>query len=362
MGGLCSNSGTSSAANVTFPVSESKEPFIDPKPDIIPDPATLSLHEQIPLNPEFCLSVDCDNSNNKEKFLSGLSTFIESAKQFYADKIETDNESKESNGGSNKYGHIKNSVISIDIPNNDNNPKISGILTLGLVCQYILLNRSFAMKIALKPLFIGDDDDGNDGNDGRNCNISFGVEEMSSEYVSLAKVSKNDSKWKEILSSQGIESKHGLLCDYRKYETYIRMIHMHTHFNKNNHSTALGVFESLKAFLINNNCKIEDRQILYRKNGPHNVWNWQIYTRDDYTFGLSLIWLILNMSNSNDNCIYHPFHVRTYDNNEKINTPQMNEFFDHSVRLGWVGKSDPLPLDIDFFVKWHIKLLQLDNQ
>ena len=122
----------------------------------------------------------------------------------------------------------------------------------------------------------------------------------------------------------------------------IKVYHIHTHFNDKSELRAIQLHRAIIRFLEERNENIVNKgNIRYTKNGPHNVWNWEIHL-DHNSFsalGAVITFLAINQSEH----IYHPFHCRTYD------CHTYNEFYDHIDRLAWIGKIDPIPLDVKFF-------------
>lgn len=328
MGNQCSQNASKQSSSIT-----QTPPLIDPKPDTIPEPAALDLVNTLPQNVQFKLTIKYSNITVTDRFVSGLKLFIQTAIKWYdkqtANDQEEENDSKQSisnkifinlateNDKASYLGNEKSTVTG----------QIFGVITLGLVTQYILLNRPFLMQITLEPMW--------------NCKtsniITFGIEPVFTNKRNIDYLTK----------CRQLNESIAMITDWNEFEKYIKMIHVHAHFDKKIHRVALGVYQSLLNFLKNKLNKynqfenlIKDKRVVYHKNGPHNCWNWQIYTKDSFSFGCMLIWLIENRQKN----MYHPFHIRTYDH-----IPD-NEYHDHVLRLGWIGPSDNIhPLDVDFF-------------
>eukprot|EP01124_Arcella_intermedia_P008324 TRINITY_DN15224_c0_g1_i1.p1 TRINITY_DN15224_c0_g1~~TRINITY_DN15224_c0_g1_i1.p1 ORF type:complete len:155 (+),score=31.80 TRINITY_DN15224_c0_g1_i1:36-467(+) len=123
----------------------------------------------------------------------------------------------------------------------------------------------------------------------------------------------------------------------------IRMFHLHTHFDDKSEKIAIMLYQALNTF-IKTDLQYEspNSRVVYQKNGPHDKFNWEVYffSKSYKELACSILFILANTSKE----LYHPFHCRTFDGRNK-----KNEFDDHSIRLGWIGKADEYPLDIDFF-------------
>lgn len=126
----------------------------------------------------------------------------------------------------------------------------------------------------------------------------------------------------------------------------IRVIHIHAHFDKSSESFALKLFKDIK--IVVGSTEITSSAVRYQKNGPHDKNSWEIHVRDRKALGRAVVFLAENSLHEE---VFHPFHCRTFDSDSKMKPIKDNEYNDHVYRLGWIGKVDPLPLDINFFKK-----------
>eukprot|EP01083_Nonionella_stella_P136588 415704_1 len=200
--------------------------------------------------------------------------------------------------------------------------EFSSVITLGLVVQFIFVNRSLYLVLEIKPI------------DWKGKTIAFGH-----------KSSKAYSKYMDdvILKQhhQGYQSKRGYLTDHHIEDSHINKVHFHCHFSPDTLTLAANLYSLLNTHLTEFNCKIHSKSFLYHQNGPHVCWNWQIFVVHAESIGRCLCFLMANIPNTKN--IYFPFHSRTFD------FVPHNRFLDHCVRMGFIHNPDPIPLYVDFF-------------
>lgn len=74
----------------------------------------------------------------------------------------------------------------------------------------------------------------------------------------------------------------GLITDLDVMKEHLDLYHIHLHFYESSHAYGLGIRESLLNDLKINGLEVLSSFVLYRINGPHTYWHWQIYTKDVY--------------------------------------------------------------------------------
>ena len=288
-------------------------------------PQHIPTPKEIPINqynkvPNFEIIIDVSTTeysiNEKEqqftlkqianKFINGLCQFIQQQHQI-----------NESDDDINETANILHQISESNIVG-IHKYKGKGLLTLGLVLQFIMINRPHFLSVIINPQWFISNDDNNDY-------ITFGVEQVDTFFPD------------DLINIQGPPFKDII---YDGYVEIIRSFHLHCHFYDNGHSEALGLHIALDKHL---NDSVKSKSILYRKNGPHNGWNWQIYIKGDDVYNLAKG--VCFMSVNKQKGSYLLFHARTYDKDIRN-----NEWSDHAVRLAWIGVGDTTQkLDVDFF-------------
>jgi len=89
---------------------------------------------------------------------------------------------------------------------------------------------------------------------------------------------------------------------------------------------------------------VTQHTVCYLKNGPHDKWSWLVYVDEPRAVGIGVSYLMKEklIPENNEN-LYLLFHCRTHD------IDITNEYYDHVLRLAWIGRVDPQPLDVRFF-------------
>lgn len=88
---------------------------------------------------------------------------------------------------------------------------------------------------------------------------------------------------------------------------------------------------------------VKHRRIWHGKNGPHNKWSWEIHVATVQRLEDAILFLAVNGTAIPG--LHFPFHCRTFDRAD-----DKNEYFDHAMRLGWIGAPDTSnTFDINFF-------------
>eukprot|EP01084_Bolivina_argentea_P171039 296334_1 len=295
-------------------------PAIPPAPKVRPNNLTMKANEY-PTIPSFQLII---HSINKDPYIPQDRTkkdinheIIDIAKEFELQLKKYLATSQRNEAYKIYYPCIKKTQYN----KNTILLEFHGIITLGLIIQFIFLNRSINLNLTIKPInFNGK-------------TVTFGFHpKLISKYI-------NNIVLKQY--HQGYKSERGYLIDKQIEDTYIDKVHFHCHFNESTHLIALNLYKLLIEHLNEYNCTIYSRSLLYQQNGPHICWNWQVFVLYPESIGRCIGFLMANIPDKKN--IYFPFHSRTFD------FVTSNRFIDHCLRVGWIYSSDPMPLYVDFF-------------
>lgn len=301
-----------------------KWPEIPTPPKVAPSQESLNMEpKEYPLHPQFELSI---YTVNKHAYIPMNRTQTEISTEISKIAKEFETALKEYLSSSRKHDAYKifdprikktfyfKNFISLEF---------HGLITLGLIIQFIFVNRSINLKLQIKPL-----------NFGNGQSISFGERPyLISKYIDDVILSEYH---------QGYNSKRGFLTDCDTVELYIDKVHFHCHFKPKTHLLALNLYKALISHLNEYNNTIYSKSCLYYANGPHVCWNWQIFVLYPESIARCICFLMVNVPHKNKD-IYFPFHSRTFD------FVSNNRFLDHCLRVGWINNPDPIPLYVDFF-------------
>jgi aromatic ring-cleaving dioxygenase len=118
----------------------------------------------------------------------------------------------------------------------------------------------------------------------------------------------------------------------------IEIYHLHCHFSATSEPCALGLLESTKAAICGSGAgtALHDH-VWHEKNGPHDVWSWELWVEDTPTLGVAVVHF-MNATEQRKQGLHLLLHADTDQ-----------EYTDHAGRMCWVGDVDPIPLDLPFF-------------
>ena len=108
-------------------------------------------------------------------------------------------------------------------------------------------------------------------------------------------------------------------------EQFVEVFHVHCHFNKETEDDAVRILKKLEA-----NPYVIHTHVWHEKNGPHDLWSWELWVEQPLHLGLIISELLPIKEHA---FCFHP------DTND--------EYSDHSGRMFWIGEPDPL--DLAFF-------------
>jgi aromatic ring-cleaving dioxygenase len=126
----------------------------------------------------------------------------------------------------------------------------------------------------------------------------------------------------------------------------VEIYHLHCHFGGPGQrpgpgleECALDLLESTKAAIrrLRHGGVPLHEHVWHEKNGPHDVWSWELWVEDQPTLGVAVAHFMSATEQSK-----RGLHLLLHADTDQ-------EYTDHAGRLCWVGAVDPVPLDLLFF-------------
>lgn len=285
---------------------------VDLKEEIIkPEPAKLSINS-FPQNPSFEFIIDFGGND------TDIPDDIEIKESKESEEIDLKQAAQTFIFALSDYLHDQHQISFFDKSKIEENTKESvinynfeGILCLGLIVEFSVLNRPHNLKIKIVPQFEMDN---------AVCiTLGYGPKFKTSQAHNL--LNKQGPPYHDIITNM---------------KTRIHSYHLHCHFYKENgHSEALGLYNNLLDYFGKEKVRVIGKDIMYSANGPHTCWNWQIFVEDAKSLGYGLCFLCVN--GQQDKGVFLPFHARCYDIE---GNGDLDAYLDHTLRLGWIGTID----------------------
>jgi aromatic ring-cleaving dioxygenase len=227
----------------------------------------------------------------------------------------------------------------------------------GWALGWIMCNRPAALGVTLTPR---DDDDCDDGDNHRQALISAVHFPPATVQVSFANRPTMDTDPTSSIEvfhlhchfqgSQGSQGSQGQTKSQTKSQT--------PGVVASSEAAALRVLEDTKAAIRAGGSTPLHDHVWHEKNGPHDPWSWELWVEDTEALGhAALHFLRVATAAGEDGAAGRSHSAGRHGAGSgadeglyfAIHCDTGQEYTDHAARMCWVGRTDPLPLDLHFF-------------
>ena len=227
----------------------------------------------------------------------------------------------------------------------------------GWALGWIMCNRPAALGVTLKPRDDDDDDNDDDGDDGDNqrqasaAAVHFPPATVPVSFANRPTMDTDPTSAVEVFhlhchfqNPQGSQGSQGQTKSQTKSQT--------PGVIASSEAAALRVLEDTKAAIRAGGSTPLHDHVWHGKNGPHDPWSWELWVEDTEALGHAALHFLRvataaagsdgagsdGAGSGADEGLYFAIHCDTDQ-----------EYTDHAARMCWVGRTDPLPLDLHFF-------------